>query len=216
MAKKPVPSKSTALLSTVDELKERLKDFPAIEALSRQFNDPNDPGTLPILLKDEQQACCLSTDHQYRLRPGATKCHLCKLPARKWHLHWCNTEISGKWSTMKHRAYIPVLIADLQDSQDISDLTRQKEDSGEIYVRRGDRGKEVLMKQPLEGYNYRKAKQAAERNARAKNAKLVRQDLAEQVGANLSDEAGNAIHSGAISVESMSRSRTTLAEEAGE
>jgi hypothetical protein len=34
----------------------RFKDFPALDVLTRRFNNPNDPGSLPILLKDENPA----------------------------------------------------------------------------------------------------------------------------------------------------------------
>jgi hypothetical protein len=81
-------------------------------------------------------------------------------------------------------------------------------------VRRGDRGQEVLCKQPLEAYNYIKGRQRDAWNAKAMSGKQVKADLAEAAGAELGDEAGQSIHDGAIRIEKMERSRTTLGSEA--
>jgi hypothetical protein len=43
--------------------------------LTRRFNNPNDPGSLPILLKDENPAACVNSEHMNRLKAGATHCH---------------------------------------------------------------------------------------------------------------------------------------------
>ena len=199
---------------TAASITERFKDFPAIDVLTRRFVDPSDPGSLPILLTDEADHCCMNTDHQQRLKPGAKKCHLCKLSARKWHIHTCNTAIEGRWAQMKSKGYVPVLVKDLKDSEDISDLVRQKEENGDMYVRRGDRGKEITMKQPLEAYNYIKRLQAEQRRQRSQSPKAQREDLAEAVGRGLGDEAGQRVHDGGIQIESMTSERKTLGEEA--
>lgn len=209
-----VEAKPQAPLTTAADILERFKDYPALDVVSRRFSNPDDPGSLPILLKDEQPRCCLNSDHQRQLKPGATKCHLCKLAARKWHIHTCNTTIEGRWATMKSKGYVPVLVSELQDSEDVSDLVKVKEDDGSVYVRRGDRGKEITMKQPLEIYNYIKTLQAKQRRARERNPRLQQEELAERAGADLGDEAGSFVHGGGIQVESMTRSKTTLEEEA--
>ncbi len=200
--------------ATSASIAERFKDFPAIDVLTRRFLDPSDPGSLPILLKDEPANACMNSDHQRQLKPGATSCHLCGRPARIWHIHTCNTSIENRWSQMKSKGYVPVQIGDLQDAGDVSDLFRQKEDTGEMYVRRGDRGQEITMKQPLEAYNFIKRKQADLRNSRSQSVKSRREDLAESVGAGLGDEAGDMIQRGAISFESVTSDKTTLGEEA--
>jgi hypothetical protein len=198
------------------DLLERFKDFPAIDVISRRLLDPNDPGSLPILLKDEAAICCLSTDHQRMIKPGAVKCHLCKLPVRAWHVHWCNGSIDGRWAQLKAKGYVPVLVSELADREDVADLVKQTEENGSIYVRRGDRGKEVLMKQPLEVYAYLKAEQAKRRRAQLRDPKALQRELAERAGSDLGSEAGDYVARGGITVESMTRERTTLGEEAGD
>ena len=53
--KKRVPTPeiplSTAGMTTPEALLVRFKDFPAINVIARRFSNPNDPGSLPILLK---------------------------------------------------------------------------------------------------------------------------------------------------------------------
>lgn len=200
----------------VADLMERFKDYPAIDVVSRRLLDPNDPGSLPILLKDEAPQSCTNTDHQRVLRPGATKCHLCKLPARRWHVHYCNGDIPGRWSQMKAKGYLPVQVQELADKEDVADLVKQPEDNGAVYVRRGDRGREILMKIPLEIYTHVKTLQANRLRASMKNKAALRAELAERAGTELGSEAGEYVAGGGITVESMTRERTTLGAEAGE
>lgn len=211
----PRATSTPKALTTKEDLLKRFEDFPAINVIERRLDNPNDPGSLPILLKGESQVACLSTTHQRALKPRATKCHQCGKPARKWHLHYCNTQIEGRWAQMKSKGYVPVLIGDLMDQEDVSDLVIQIEESGDKWVRRGDRGKEILMKQPLELYNFIKDEQARVRKARFSSKKAMREDLAEAAGKELGDEAGQTIYNGGIQVESMTRSKTTLGKEAG-
>lgn len=213
---KAAAKKPAIPLTTVDDLRARFKGLPNFDVISRRLLDPNDPGSLPILLKDEAPRACINTDHQRVLRPGATKCHLCKQPARIWHVHYCNSDIPGRWSTMKAKGYLPVLVSELADQEDVADLHKQQEDSGQMYVRRGDRGREILMKIPLEIYTHVKTAQADRVRASMKNTKALRAELAERAGAELGDEAGEYIHRGGVQVESMTRERTTLGQEAGE
>lgn len=206
------PQKAAVLLNNPEELLERFKEYPAIDIISRRFSDPSDPGSLPILLKDESPECCTSTDHQNRLTMGATKCPLCKRPARKWYVRYFNLTEQGRNAQMRAKGYVPVEIKELQDQDDIADLYRSEKDT---YVRRGDRGQELLGKQPLELYLYIKAKQREKRMADSISARKVRADLAESAGAELGDEAGQTIHDGGIRLERIKRSRSTLGDEAG-
>jgi hypothetical protein len=204
----PPPTDRAAML-------ERWKDFPAIDVVERRFNDPNDPGSLPILLKDEDPYCCVNSDHQNQLKPGQTTCRLCKQPARRWYVRYVNTSQPGRWSAMRSKGYVPVEVADLRDEQDVADLVKQKEgDTGKIFVRRGDRGQEVLVKQPLEIYTERKRLEREARIARERSARKRREDRAEALGQALGDEAGQAAYDGAIKEESFTTHKTTLAEEA--
>lgn len=202
-----VPVDSEALLA-------KWKHLPNIDVLSRRFLDPHDPGSLPILLADEASDCCVNSDHQYRLKDGATTCHICKKPARIWLVRWVNTTMEGRWGQIRSKGYIRVEVSELKDEQDVSDLVRQKESEGSVYVRRGDRGAEVLCKMPLAIYNYLKRSQRELQRTRNNSKKRQQDELAEAAGAELGDEAGQMIHGGGIMVESMKRERTTLSDEA--
>lgn len=202
-APKPLAN-GTALL-------ERFKDFPAIDVVARRFMDPNDPGSLPILLKDEDIRSCVNSDHQYKMRSGDTVCRFCKAPTRKWYVRYFNLAEQGRNAQMRAKGYVPVDVKELQDADDVADLYRSKEDT---CVRRGDRGQEILAKQPLELHLEIKRRRRAARDERARDVRKVQSDLAEAAGAELGDEAGTRIHAGDIRVESMTRSKTTLAEEA--
>lgn len=208
---KPVVQRVTA--TTKAALLERFKNFAAIDVIERRFDNPNDPGSLPILLKDEQARCCINSDHQNKIRENATVCHLCQYPVREWYVRWINTSIEGRWGQIRGKGYVPVEVAELKDAQDVSDLVKLKEDEGKIYVRRGDRGQEILCKMPLALYIYLKRAQRNTQHTRDNSKKAMTSDLAESAGAALGDEAGQMIHDGGISVESMTRTRRTLDDE---
>jgi hypothetical protein len=197
--------------SVLASISERFKDFPALNVLTRRFNDPSDPGSQPILLKDEATDACTNTEHQTKLKLGAAKCTLCGRPARRWYVRYFNLGMEGRHSQMREKGYVPVELKELQSSDDVSDLYRSKEDT---FVRRGDRGQEILAKTPLEGVLYVKRLQRDRRMADSISPKKLKADLAEAAGAELGDEAGQTIFDGGIQVESVSRSRTTLGAEA--
>jgi hypothetical protein len=207
--------KTARALPVVDKaaLMARFKDYPAIDVIERRFTNPNDPGSLPILLKGEPSDACVNSDHQNRIRENAATCHLCRKPVRQWTVRWVNTLIEGRWGQIRSKGYVPVEIHELKDAHDVSDLVRQKEDEGKVFVRRGDRGAEVLCKMPLELYIYLKRAQREIQRTRNNSKKAMQSDLAEAAGAELGDEAGQTIHDGGISVESMTRSRRTLEDE---
>lgn len=207
-AKKPV----SVALSDPAVMAERFKDYPAIEVLSRRFNNPNDPGSLPILLKDEDANACVNTDHQNVLKPGSTKCLKCGKPARKWYVRWFNLASEGRNAQMRAKGYVPVEMTELPDVDDIADLYRSDKDR---FVRRGDHGKEILGKMPLELFTYVKTKQRQAWSQSAISKTKTRQALAESAGAELGDEAGQSIHDGMIQIESLTQTKTTLGDEAG-
>src|SRR5438094_3352983 len=192
-------------------LLERFKDFPGIDVISRRFQNPNDPGSLPILLKDEDPNVCTSSDHQHQLRSGATTCHQCRKPARKWYVRYFNLTQEGRHAQMRAKGFIPVEISDLQDADDVADLFRSDKDR---YVRRGDRGQELLAKMPLELWNEIKRRQRDQRMADSIDARKLRDDLAEAAGTELGDEAGQDIYDGGIKVERVRLERSTLGAEA--
>jgi hypothetical protein len=204
--------RSAAPTGDLDAVLEEFKDFPALEVLSRRFINPNDPGSQPILLKDESPNVCVNSDHMNKLQAGDTACRICGKPARIWIVRWFNLTIDGRNAQMKAKGYVPVRIAELPDANDISDLYRSKDDE---HVRRGDHGREILAKMPLKAFLIIKERQREHWNKTAISPKKVKESLAEAAGAELGDEAGQMIHDGAIQVESMTKSSSTLGEEAG-
>ncbi len=213
----PAPKQARHLpLANKEALLARFAGYPAIDVITRRFSDPNDPGSLPILLNDESPDACLSTDHQNQIRENATICHKCKKPVRQWVVRWINTSIEGRWGQIKSKGYVPVEVTSLKDEQDVSDLVTRAETSGEVYVRRGDRGQEVLCKMPLELYVYLKRAQRESQRLRSNSKKALREELAEAAGTELGDEAGEALMGDGISIERMRRTRRSLEDEIGD
>lgn len=204
--KAPVGASVDALL---DRMKALLPHMPS-EVISRRLENPNDPGSLPIFLKDEDPNACVNSDHMWRLKAGATTCHLCSRPARKWVVRWFNLAQEGRNAQMRAKLYTQVEVAELREADDIADIYRSKDDT---YVRRGDKGQEILCKQPLELFSLIKRKQRDLRNSQANSRAHLRATLADAAGTELGDEMGSMIHDGDIRVESMTRSKTTWGEE---
>lgn len=199
---------------TPEGLREAFKDFPAIDLLERRFTNPQDPGSLPILLKDEAEHPCLNSEHQNLVKPNQTHCKVCKLAVRKWFVYWGNTAKQGRYSQLMAKAYVPVEVKELRDEMDVADLIKQKDDNARVLVRRGDRGQEILMKQPLAAWNIIKARARAQKAAQQANPKKRREARAEAVAQEFGSEAADRVYAGEIREESFTRHRTTLGEEA--
>lgn len=200
---------------TKDTLRDAFADFPAIDLLERRFLNPQDPGSLPILLKDDPPDACINSEHQNLVKPHQTHCQRCKRPVRKWFVYWGNTAKQGRYSQLMAKAYVPVEVKELRDEMDIADLVKQKDDQARVFVRRGDRGQEILMKQPLAAWNLIKAKARAQKAAKQASPIKRREALAEAAATELGSEAAERIYAGEIREESFTRHRTTLGEEAG-
>lgn len=188
MAKRQKAAKAERIPSSILE---KYQDFEGIKVVERFLENPDSGGAPDIRLKDELP---------FNDDPLGKR--------RKWFLRWVDTTQPGRWSTIIDRlGYVPVKVSELHDPEGIAGLTRSEDGT----VRMGDKGKEVLVKQPLELYNYRKQIQRDHRERRARNVKLVREDLATAAGQSLGSEAGDFID-GHLSVE-MRRTTTTLGEE---
>lgn len=150
------------------ELLEKYKDFPGIRVIERRLENPDLPGSLPIRLKDEPD---------FISDPKGAR--------RVWYVRWINTIQEGRWSqVVDAMGYVPVKVDELQNAQAIPGLSN----SGDGIVRKGDKGYEVLVKMPLELYTDIKRRQQERRERRARNAKLVKEDLANRAAA--SEDAG--------------------------
>jgi hypothetical protein len=136
-APKPVKPSPIGPLPSSAAILETLKDFPRIDVLTRRFLNPNLPGSLPILLKDEPANACTNSEHMNRIKPGAATCAFCGKPPRLWYVRWMNLGKDNRSAEMRALGYVGVEISELTDANDIADLYRSKDD---VYVRRGDAG----------------------------------------------------------------------------
>lgn len=214
MPRKATPPPPVTELPSKDALKDAFKDFPAIDLLERRFLDPRDPGSLPILLKDEAPDACVNSEHQSKVKPGQVRCGICQKPARKWFVYWGNTAKEGRHSQIMAKAYVPVEVSELRDEMDVADLVKQADDHNRVYVRRGDRGKDLLYKQPLAAWNLIKRKARELKAAQMQSATKRRDALAEANAKAFGAEAGERVYAGEIREESFTRSRSTLGAEA--
>lgn len=222
MAKKALPKQSAAVAMSEESLREAFKDFPTVDLLTRRFSNPGDPGSLPILLKDESPDSCINSEHQHRVKPNQTHCTVvdretgkrCGKPVRKWFVYWGNTNKEGRWSQLMAKAYVAVEVTQLRDEMDVADLVKRNEDGKRVFVRRGDRGQEVLLHMPLAAWNIIKGKRRADNAARMQSASARRNARAETLGRKFGNEAGEYAYQGGIREESFRVERTTLGQEA--
>jgi hypothetical protein len=175
-------------------LLDKYKDFKGIAVVERRLQDPELPGSVPIRLKDEST---------YLQDPRGAK--------RKWYVRWINAAEAGRYSLVTETmGYVPVRVEELQNADAIMGIAESKDG----IVRRGDRGSEVLVKMPLELYTAIKRKQEEKRSKRARNAKAVKEDLANLAGRAVGSEAGDFVHDD-MTVEVKRGRRTTIAKELG-
>jgi hypothetical protein len=188
------PTTTPAPAGTDAALLAKYKDFPGIKVLERRMDAPDLPGTLPIRLTDEPA---------YVQDPHGKK--------RRWYVRWINC-VDGRYSQVTDAmGYVPVRVEELQNRESVIGLS----DAKDGIVRRGDRGQEVLVKMPLEVYTRIKARQQELRTKRSRNAKAVREDLANIAGAQLGSHAGDMVHD-EFSVEVKRGRRTTIGAELGD
>lgn len=180
-------------LTAREAILDKYKDFEGIKVVSRALNNPDADSDDGIRLKDEPG---------YEVDPTGKN--------RKWHLRWVNTAEGGRWhSVINRKGFVAVKVAELQNTEEIAGLSKSEDG----LVRRGDHGKEVLVKQPLELYTLRKREELDRRNRRSRNAKLVKEELANSAGQQMGDEAGETL-SKEFSVE-YTRHKSTVQDELG-
>jgi hypothetical protein len=171
---------------------EKYKDFPGIKVIERRMQHAELPGSVPIRLVDEPS---------FLEDPLGNK--------RVWMLRWINGTIDGRSSMITDvHGYVPVRIDELQNPGSVSGLAPNTDG----IVRRGDKGQEWLAKQPLEVYNFIKQKQRLSRDKRTRNAKLVKEDLANAAGEQLGSHAGDTVHED-FRLEVTHHGRTTAKDE---
>lgn len=186
--------------ATLAAIKAEFPDFEGIQVLERRFTHPDLPGSLPIRLRDEPAHV-----------DDPSGAH------RRWYLRWIKGDEPGRFSLITDAmGYVPVRMTELQNPQAVAGMIAKSDDG---YVRRGDRGQEILVKIPLKAYTLIKRQQQERRARRANNARLVKADLAARASATShgglgSDEAADLIHDEfALTIR---KTKTTLGAEANE
>lgn len=213
-----MPRKKTDVVvpTTKAELAEAFADYPALDILERRTLDPHDPGSLPILLADEPDRCCGDLGHAMKAGFGmkapsrAWKCRACGIPFRKWYVRWINVAEQERWSTIRARGFVKVHVKELKNVDDVAGLAGA---AGDDVVSRGEKHGELLAKMPFPAFiDIKRTKEAAYNKARTR--KGLKQELAEEAGRHIGDEAGQTLHD-SLTVEEHTVHKTTLAEEMG-
>lgn len=113
-----------------------------------------------------------------------------------WKLRWFNFEIPGRAERFKRETYQKVLKEELQDPESIPNLSGIDQ-----YVRKGERGMEVLGKIPRKIFNFKKKQDAVRAGRMVLSESLLRDHVSNHVasmagatGGN-ADEAGSTVHS---------------------
>ncbi len=199
----------------MDGLKAQFANYDSWDVLERRFLNPEDPGSLPILLADEDPHACTNSDHQLRLTKNSAVCPVCKKPARKWMVRFVNVAEAGRWAQIKNKGYEPVAIAELRDQQDVAGLVIQKDN----WVRLGDRGQEIAVKMPLWAYHEIKKRQRAVRAAQERDRRAQMESIATVARAHpddggLGESAASQLADSAIRIETWNEEKTTLGDEA--
>lgn len=209
MAKTPKPKPATAAASKTLAFTDQFKDFPNAHILERRLQNPDDPGTQPIYLRDDPRPACAEVQH-FLKSGGKARCVVCKLPFRRWYLRWINSQVPNRLHSITFtKGYVKVMKDELADADQISDLAATVDQT----VRRGEKGQGVLVKIPFAAYCQIKQAELARRDARDKSAKKVREDLADAIGSSLGDEAGESVSN---MVAEFRRPRSTVQEEMGD
>jgi hypothetical protein len=134
-----------------DTLQEKFKDFEGIEVAERRLLNPDVWHSVAQRLTDEPSFG--DDPHGYK---------------GKWMLRWINTAHPNRYShVIGNLGYVPVTWAELRDADKLAGAFKEGE-----FVRRGDKGVELLVKMPKELFQAIKARQRKGSEAAATPAGL--------------------------------------------
>lgn len=164
-----------AMDAELDALKAEFPDYPLIDVFERRVVDGKDASS-ELRLKDEAP---LSED------PRGER--------RKWQLRWFNFGKEGRAQQATNEGYVKVRWDDLQDREAVV-----SDDKSDGYVRKGNKGLEVLHKMPLKLFLYKKRRDALNRAGLLTSESRMRDHMANsvaaQVGGGGADQAGSFVH----------------------
>lgn len=167
-----------------DSLKEEFADYPAIDMVERS-----------VLAGDD-------ADEAIRLLDESGIAEDPKGLRRKWKLRWFNFGVEGRAWRAQRLGYQKVEWSELRDDDSRLTAVERKD----TYVRRGDRGLEVLCKMPIKMVEFRKRVEASKLQGLLTSESKLRDHLANGVAAQAgpmgdnADQAGTFTHGIDISI----------------
>ena len=159
-----------------EALADEFKDLPQIAVIERQARHGVEADAA-IRLKDE----VLAADDPRGLQ-------------RKWTLRWVNFGKPGRGSDAKLKRYEKVRWDELADMDGLLETGTKHDD----FVRRGDRGVEVLHKIPLKLFAHMKRREAAQSAGLLSSAAGLRNHMANTVASRVGQTGGNADQAGSL------------------
>jgi hypothetical protein len=128
----------------VEDLQRKFKDFEGIEVAERRLLNPDVWHSVAQRLNDEPS---------FGEDPHGLQA--------KWMLRWINTAHPNRYShVVGNLGYVPVQWTELRDADKLAGAFREGE-----FVRRGDKGVELLVKMPKELFQAIKARQREQSRA---------------------------------------------------
>lgn len=110
----------------------------------------------------------------------------------QWQLRWVNADMSGRYYTMTNeKGWVPVERAELLAETDIYDLSA----STDGLVRRGEKGREILMKMKRADFEAIQRAKVAYREGRLRSPEKAKSDLVEAAGRQVGDQAAEYLQS---------------------
>lgn len=165
----------SAMDAELDALKAEFPDYPLIDVFERRVIEGKDASS-ELRLKDEAP---LAED------PRGEK--------RRWQLRWFNFGKEGRAQQATNEGYVKVRWDDLQDREAVV-----SDDKSDGYVRKGDKGLEVLHKMPLKLYVYKKRRDAMGRAGLLTSESRLRDHMANSVAAHVGATGGSADQAGSF------------------
>jgi hypothetical protein len=155
-----------------DALADEFKDYPAISMVTRRMVDG------------------LRASSDIRLKRDADEPDE---DARYWTLHWFNLGKENRAQEMTDRGWVKTEWEELQSIESIASAVQQDK-----YVRRGDRGLEVLGKMPRKLWDHLKRREAATANGLLSSESKMRNHLANTTATAAGKHGGNADQAGSL------------------
>lgn len=175
-----VSEEEKQLMAELSAIKEEFKDFPGIDVFEQSVLEGSD------------------ADPGIRLVGDPTPLQETDVEKTYWKLRWFNFAEPGRADRAARRNYVKVTFSELQTAESIVMPPDAPKDG---FVRRGDRGLEVLCKVPRKMYNFRRKMEAARLQGVLTSESKLRDHLSGNVahmagkrGMN-ADQAGSHIHS---------------------